>query len=308
MPSKSKSNVFRPMLAGLCEDIASVRLPVMASPKLDGIRCLIHPDHGPITRNIKPVPNTYIRNQLKKLPYFDGELMVGELTAGNVWNVSSSGIMSEAGKPDFTFQVFDVFPKHPGEPFAERYKMLATWCVNMQNKTPVRLVKHTTFDSHARVKEYENRMVEAGFEGIMLRDPAGLFKNGRSSTKEGWLLKFKRFHDAEATIKGFKEKQHNANEAKVNALGYTERSSHKANKQPMGTLGALIVRAKLGTNGGFFGNEVEFDIGTGFDDAMRAKIWRERGKCMGKQVRFKYQKLSPNGLPIFPVFQGFRQD
>lgn len=34
-------NKFRPMLATACEDISAIKYPVLASLKLDGIRCVI---------------------------------------------------------------------------------------------------------------------------------------------------------------------------------------------------------------------------------------------------------------------------
>jgi hypothetical protein len=73
----------------------------------------------------------------------------------------------------------------------------------------------------------------------MLRDPNGPYKFGRSTRKEGYLLKLKRFCDSEAEVIGVVELMHNGNEAKTNALGRTERSTRKAGKTGMGVLGAL---------------------------------------------------------------------
>ena len=122
---------------------------------------------------------------------------------------------------------------------------------------------------------------------------------------------------------GFEEKMHNANVAKKNALGFTERSSHKANQVAMDTLGALVVRITYSALGleppkpkgddllsGLWQGEptVEFKIGTGFDDATRAHIWKNRKKYMGAPVKFRFQKLSPAGIPIFPSYIEFRRD
>jgi DNA ligase-1 len=287
----------------------------MASPKLDGIRCIIHPEDGPVTRNLKPIPNIYIYNMLRRhrnwreCP-FDGELIVGDPTKPNTWNTSSSGIMSGAGFPDFTFFVFDMLPRKgkESERFEDRYYRAAQAIAGF-NLPWLKLVRHPVLLSLPAIRRYEEKMVAEGYEGIMTRDPKGLYKWGRSTSKEQWLMKLKRFHDAEARVTGIKERLHNANVAKINKLGYTERSGHKANKIGMKTLGALIVRTtfKKGVVS-FFGNgEVEFDIGTGFDDKLRAEIWKDP-RIIGKIVKFKYQKLSPDGKPIFPVFLGFRED
>ena len=84
------------------------------------------------------------------------------------------------------------------------------------------------------VLQYEKEFLEIGAEGVMLRSPTGPYKQGRSTLKEGYLLKVKQFTDAEARVIGFDEKMHNANEADVGELGQTKRSSHAENLIPTG--------------------------------------------------------------------------
>ena len=72
--------IERPMLAATVKvgDFNNVEWPVLASPKIDGIRCLIHPTLGPVTRTFKPIPNVYIRTMLERIAkgsYLDGELV-----------------------------------------------------------------------------------------------------------------------------------------------------------------------------------------------------------------------------------------
>jgi DNA ligase-1 len=134
----------------------------------------------------------------------------------------------------------------------------------------------------------------------MLRDPNGRYKFGRSTAKEGILLKVKRFSDAEAVIVGFEERMHNGNPATTDALGHTERSSHKENLTGRGDLGALVVKCEL--------FESEFNIGTGFDDATRKEIWDNRETYLGKVVKFKYQTAGMKDVPRFPVYVGLRHE
>ena len=63
------------------------------------------------------------------------------------------------------------------------------------------------------VQQLEDKFLDAGFEGVMLRDPDGTYKFGRASVKENILLKVKKFLDAEGIVVGFKEKMSNQNEA-----------------------------------------------------------------------------------------------
>ena len=131
----------------------------------------------------------------------------------------------------------------------------------------------------------------------MVRSMNGPYKQGRSTLKEGYLLKIKRFVDEEAIIIGFDEKMHNTNEAKVDALGYTERSTSKEGMIGASTLGALVVQSeKWG----------EFRIGTGFDDVLRKEIWENKDKYLSQLAKFKYFATGVVEKPRFPVYLGIR--
>jgi DNA ligase-1 len=145
---------------------------------------------------------------------------------------------------------------------------------------------------------YEECCIEDGYEGVMVRTSNSPYKCGRSTEREGYLLKIKRFEDSEAVIVGWEEKTHNANEAEKDELGRTKRSSHKANQIPMGTLGALLVRDCV--------TDVEFKVGTGFDDSTRDFLWGIRNSLNGKIIKFKSQPTGVKDKPRFPVFLGMR--
>jgi DNA ligase-1 len=91
---------------------------------------------------------------------------------------------------------------------------------------------------------------------------------------------------------------HNMNEAKVDALGHTERASNQENLVPGNTLGALIVRdIKSGT---------EFKIGTGFDAVTRQEIWGQRAQLIGRIVSYQHFPIGVKDKPRFPSYRGFR--
>src|SRR6187549_2369059 len=99
----------KPMLATAVA-LEQVRYPVMVSAKLDGIRCL-GTDNGPVSRTLKNIPNKYVRRMLSQALYsgLDGELIVGSPTAEDVFQQTTSGIMSVQGEPDFKWLVFDIW-------------------------------------------------------------------------------------------------------------------------------------------------------------------------------------------------------
>jgi DNA ligase 1 len=275
------------------ESIDTLSFPVLATPKIDGIRCLIIKGKA-MSRSLKPIPNAFIQAVLGK-PEFNG--LDGELLVGSTFQQATSGIMSEDGQPDFTYYAFDLWDM-PNAPYTERMKALATTPDTLRPR--VKTVLPLKIENPADLREYLAECLEDGFEGVMVRDPAGLYKHGRATFKSGWLTKVKPFEDAEAEVINFEERYHNANEAKTNALGRTERSSHQANMVPTGTLGALVCRNEAKWPGR------SFNIGTGFDDALRASIWANRDRHMGSTVKFKFQAIGTKDVPRIPVFLGFR--
>lgn len=309
---------FRPMLAAELKNLADVRFPVLVSPKLDGIRCVIR-DGKALTRSLKPIPNDHIRNTLEgmNLPDFDGEILIrtvpgkesleGTLAewAATPFNAVSSAVMSKQGQPDFLFAVFDQVDSAP---YQMRLGSVTSWCLRkcavydqIDRVRRVRSVRHVMVNNVEQLETLNLEYLSQGFEGIMIRNPGGMYKFGRSTVKEGGLLKLKPFADGEAEIIGYVERQHNTNQATVNALGLTERSHKAEGMVGSGTLGTLRVR---GTGGRWDG--VEFEIGTGFDDRLRKQIWEDRAYYLGAVVKFKYQEIGSVDRPRIPVFIGFR--
>lgn len=283
---------MKPMLAAPAGEL--IRLPALLSPKLDGIRCLVT-NGVAVGRSLKPIPNKHVQRVFgrSELNGLDGELIVGEPTAKEVFQVTSSGVMSIEGEPTVRFWVFDDFSESGA--FHRRLRTA---------HRRIKKVKHCEDVPHHEVlkaddlNQLEQDYLELGYEGVMLRHPDGPYKHGRSTAKEGWLLKVKRFEDGEAKIIGFSEAQHNTNEAKRNELGQLERSSHKAGKVGKQTLGALMVKdLKTG---------VEFDIGTGFTADQRALLWARGDNLLGLVVKYKSQPTGVKEKPRFPVFLGFR--
>jgi len=287
---------FRPMLA--CQyDKASVRWPMLASPKLDGIRCIAH-NGVAMARSMKPIRNRYIQAwfeaNAKSLEGFDGELIVGAPNAPDVFNVTTSAVNSEDGEPDFAFHVFDRLGDGT---YMRRFEILS------QEFMPdrVKFVPNYYIFNEQELADYEAKALDEGYEGVMLRDPNSPYKQGRSTPKEAYLLKVKRFNDAEAVIVGLLEEMRNSNPLTVNELGLGKRSSHQANLVAKGTMGTLCVR---GINGDF--KDVEFGIGSGFDQATRQALWNDRENMLGKVVTYKYFSIGVKDKPRFPVFKGLR--
>lgn len=286
-----------PLLAGDASGM-DLKFPVIVSPKIDGIRCTIV-DGEAMSRSLKPIRNNHVRRLLEAhadaLGWLDGEL-----TVGDSFNATTSGVMSIKGEPDFTYHVFDRVLEDV--PFHIRFKSLES----LGLPSFCKVVPHIPIHSQEKLDAYYETMLLQGLEGIMLRDPFGRYKCGRSTEKEGILLKLKPFEDSEARIVGFEELMHNENEIKVNALGNSQRSTSKDGKVGGDTLGKFLV---VGTQAAHY-NEVEFAVGTGvgLTHELRQTIWNDRETHLGKLIKFKYQKVGSIDKPRIPIFLGFRDE
>jgi len=297
-------------MKGEAASISDIKFPCYASPKIDGFRCIVGPGGVPLSASLKPIPNEFVQEYFKRhanvLTGLDGELVVGEPT-GDVFERTSGALRRKSGEPDFTFWVFDKYTTE--RPYRYRsfdLRQLDGPWGGGDRVLPKRVavVEQEFVHTCNALKGHAERWLLAGYEGTMIRSPEGPYKFGRSTKREGYLLKIKPFVDHEAVVIGMTEEMANGNEAKTNELGRTERSSHKANKVGKGTLGTLVVR---GLNGPF--KDVEFDIGTGFTAEDRRALWNSPEPVVGCVATYKHMEGSGGySKPRHPVFLRFRPD
>lgn len=290
---------FRAMLAATATDLASLTYPLYVSPKLDGIRAIVH-EGRLVSRNGKPIPNRYIQSLLGNSGNegLDGELIVGSATDADVFNTTSSQVMRHEGSPDFSFLVFDDCSV-PDKHYAGRYSRFTSRLA--ASSSILQPVTHMLVHDGAAAAKAEEQFLDMGYEGMMLRSLDAPYKYGRGTLKKQDLLKFKRFEDAEAKIIGFEEEMQNTNEATLDELGRTSRSHAKDGMIGKGTLGAFIV---TGVGGRWDG--VTFRVGSGFTAAQRKAYWTHRENLLGDLIVYKFFPIGCVNAPRFPIFKGFR--
>ncbi len=298
---------FKPMLAGKVTDVSSLRFPLLASKKLDGVRCLVQ-DGRLVSRTLIPIPNVNIQSKFKGLPEgTDGELIIGDPRAADCYRKTVSVVMSDDKPTNFYggeetyYYIFDTFAP-PSDAFLVRATTTQGTAFK-HYRQDVAYVENVKIKNVDELQQLEEAWLAEGYEGVMLRDPAGPYKQGRSSEKQGWLLKLKQMEDAEARVVGLVEECENTNEAKTNALGRTERSTAKAGMVGKGRLGKFDV---VGVGGTY--NGVEFAVGGGFTAAMREEFWLPSAsqELIGKILKFRYFPSGSKERPRFPVFLGWR--
>lgn len=288
---------FKPMLAETAE-LSDFKFPLYASVKLDGIRCLIR-DGMAYSRKLKPIPNEFVQWCIGRHAFngLDGELIVGDPTSKTAFNTTTRGVMKTAGKPDFKFYVFEDCG---GDlPYFEdrliRLKQVSEW----QDQPMIELLDQELCLTMEELLAYEEVALSSGYEGLITRSPNSPYKLGRSTAREGYMLKLKRFLDSEALIIGWQEGMTNNNVAEVDALGHTKRSTSKAGKISNGTLGSLLCRdLKTG---------VEFSCAGGtVEDG--SNLWAIRDQLVGKIAKYKYFPVGVKDKPRFPIFLGLRHE
>jgi len=248
-------------------------------PKLDGIRaCVV--DGKLLSRTGKPIPNKELYARYSKPEYngFDGELIFGEATAPDVFQRTTSAVMTHNGSADGVgYFVFDDF-SNPADEYMRRYS-------NMMNRVALYddIAWLNFFPAHNidALLSIEHYFVDRGYEGIILRKKDAPYKFGRSTVNEGGMVKMKRFDDAEAIVLDIQQL--------VRQNGDVDE-----------TLGAIVAKDVL--------TGVEFNVGTGFTQQQRQEMWQQREALVGKVFTYKYFSAGMKYAPRFPVFYRFREE
>lgn len=293
---------FRPMKGdNVKDDLHKLKWPAWISVKIDGIRA-VNVDGKLLSNTLKPLPNLFTQRRFSACTDIDGELVCGAPNDANCMQNTSSAVMSKDGEPDVTWYVFDVLG-HDDKPYEDRKKILED-LVSMHHlagNQNIVVLEQRLCNSLEEFLAFEEWALSEGYEGVMYRRAGSIYKPGRSTIREGYLLKVKRMIDGEAVVVGFQQQMKNDNEATIDARGLTKRSTSKEGKTPIDRLGAFICRdLKTG--------ELFNVIGGTMD--QRDDWWVSRETLKGKIIRYQSLPTGVVSAPRSPVlgkaFDGFR--
>lgn len=275
-------------LADINFDYSKLRYPKLVSTKLDGLRGGIW-EGVAMSINWKPFRNRFLQKWADQYHDLDGEFVVGSLTEGLVLE-RSKAITAFDGEPDFSFNVFDVIDSR--EPFVARLK-----AASVHDGDPrINVVQHYLVRSPAEALRYEELFLEQGFEGMMIRDPAGPRKEGRSTLREEWLIKVKRFEDGEGIVASVEQGYRNDNVQTRDELGRAHRSHHKDNLVLSGMVGALWLDD---------GHKVAPGIMT---HAQRKYFWENPNQILGRKIHWRKFGYGEKDRPRHRRFYGFVEE
>ena len=182
----------------------SIVFPCYVQPKLDGTRCVAIPGRGLFSRNRKAYPHLeHIRQEIdESVPagmILDGELYSDELTFQEIVGLVKAETLSAAQlakQPKIKYHVYDVIGTGTNEARLQALEDLFTHDFQYMSLVPT-----AECSSKEEMKAQHDAYVADGYEGIMLRNKKGMYKNARSAD----LQKYKEFLDEEFTVVGYKQ-------------------------------------------------------------------------------------------------------
>jgi len=274
---------FLPMLAhNFRKREKDINYPCYVQPKLDGVRCFaqlvdVSPDGGKgqnyevklMSRSGKEFiqPFEKLRAQINQFIDFDeiwdGELYTPELTFEDLIAACRKSTYRESSEL-VEFHLFDIFADSV-EMFQERFenRMIK---IALKLGDRIKLVETLIVDSKEEAMEYYARCMGNGYEGVMFRNSEGVYKPGHRSKD---LQKYKEFIDEEFKI--------------VNALEGT------------GTDEGTVIWVCVNKDGNTFKVRPRGTVD------QRSKWWHSANDYFGNMLTVRYQNLTEDGIPRFPV-------
>jgi DNA ligase 1 len=274
--------------------------------KLDGVRVItiVWTDGRVLqfSRNGKELVNfPHIVEQISNVIKTKGtDKNINFVLDGEVMSSSFQDLMkqvhrkSDVQSGDAVLNVFDVIPLEDFEkgmwdtPQSVRSEMVKLWVDQYQDLMPNvtcvanELVDIGTDEGKTRFKEINQRAVDGGYEGIMIKDPTAPYECKRTTS---WL-KLKPFIEVSLSV--------------VDVEAGTGRNQ--------GRLGAIICE------GVDDDRRIRVNVGSGFSDANRDDYWMDRSKIIGHVAEVRADAITQNQdgtfslrFPRFIRFRGFEK-
>jgi DNA ligase-1 len=268
----------KPMLAmELEKHKKSLEFPVDVQPKLDGILATAWRDNtGKLrltSRNGKDFNIPHLKTELSKILPKDSYLLGEVYLHGEPFqNIVSLVKREQPRQKLLKFYTTDLINKKNNSiPWNKRHGLLEQ---KINETLHVKKVPTLIADNLDKIKELQKKFEEEGYEGIIVRNPQSVYEPGKRS--QG-LLKSKEFKDDEFRITGFTQ----GTGAHKGTLIWELAAGDKKFKAP--SSGSLNERKQL-----------------------YKKVKDNPEDYVGQQLKVKYQMLSREGIPRFPIGLGIR--
>jgi len=250
-----------------------IHFPCYVQPKLDGLRCIIYKNKnkmigksrsGTIFESISFLTESLTLNDL----ILDGELYSTDIPFETLAGLLKKKKLSKEDNQQLQqyvkYHIYDIISN---KPFSDRLYDLQ----NLKLSPYCEIVKTIEIQNINQFKTFFSSFVEEGYEGIMLRNKDGLYKQGYRSHD---LQKYKEFHESEYEIINFEEGEGRDKGCVI----WVCKATKEFRVRPRGTI-------------------------------EQRKEWFKNGqKYIGKMLTVIYQELSEQNIPRFPVGKAIRED
>ncbi len=257
-----------------------ITFPAIAQPKLDGVRCTAKMESdGSVSLLSRKGKEFQLLDQIRKavistgLPetfILDGELYSDQMDFQRVVGlVRKKTYKNQTDIDDMAkvkLNVFDAMDMaNPDMTFIQRWKQAKQY-VDRDTTGTLTMVPCYRVDNDSQINALLSKFLAAGDEGVMIRNIKSPYEQGKRSYN---LQKHKVFHDSEYKI--------------VDAL--------EGQGNDIGTVVWICETAK----------GQRFKCRPKGTQADRRDKYRNRQKYFGKMLTVKYQELTNDGIPRFPV-------
>ena len=277
----------------------------MLDPKLDGVRIItiLNKELNTVTQYTRDgKQNDRFENITQRLANLLPLLKQSMVFDGEMISRSFQDLMKQVNRKadvdtsDARLGLFDVLPLADflsGECVItqeQRHDLLVGFmpffqehCGDRVYVIPKMTVDLNTPEGQNQLREFNRETIDAGYEGIMIKDPAATYRTKRT---DAWL-KIKPWVSVDLEV--------------------IDVEPGKPESKFANTLGGLVCRGvdqdKL----------IEVSVGGGYSEELRDEIWRNREQIIGRIVEIKGDALtraqdSDVWSLRFPVFMGFRDD
>lgn len=244
---------------------SKIIFPCFIQPKLDGTRCVAIPNDGLYTRNKKKYSNLdYILDEIKDIGddvILDGELYSDQLTFQEIIGITKKELKKNVSDKKVDLYVYDIIIERPYE---ERIQILNRLFKENDFKY-LKLLKTEICENTEFIKQKHDEYINEKYEGVMIRNSGCKYENKRSYN----LQKYKEFFDKEYEI-----------------INFTEGKGLEK--------GCVIWICKSENN-------KQFSCRPCGTRDERKELYKNGIEYIGKYLTVKYQCMTDDGLPRFPV-------
>ncbi len=290
-----------------------IRYPVRCSKKMDGIRGIFRGGKL-LSRSLKPLPNHDLQDgklgaYLRAISNKYGVTLDGEFYSDEVdFNAISSLIMShDKVMPEhLKYVCFDCIQGDDVDmPMMKRHELALFIKAQIPAHIHFEVIEKVQINSAADLKAMYLRVLEEGFEGLIVQSENGRYKPGRWTIKEACGFKFKPYNDYDAQVTGIVQATvvDPTEATTTNELGRTVTSKKKGDRIPIPMACSVMVDYK-GADGIVRKQKVSLSV----SDEEAREIWTNQAKYIGRWIQYKGMEVGAKDVPRHPTSVCWRPD